>query len=101
MFAKALCLVVSALLGSETQKQELVTQVDHCLLGSLSLSENICQLLEKMRFCVEGLIIYLPSVNERCYGFQTKPLFHVLLIDYQTLALKSRGHTTDRQHFCS
>lgn len=56
----------------------------------------------KTRFCVtvEGLITYVSSVDERCYGFQMKPLFHVL-VDYQTLALKSRGHTTDRKHFCS
>lgn len=51
VFAKALCLVISALLGSETQKQELVTQVDPCLLGSLNWwKNNICQLLEKRDF---------------------------------------------------
>lgn len=35
----------------------------------------------KTRFCVtvEGLITYLSSVDERCYGFQTKLLFRVLV----------------------
>lgn len=35
----------------------------------------------KTRLCVtvEGLITYLSSVDERCYGFQTKPLFRVLV----------------------